>query len=224
MPDYLLAPIDNYCERLGPEFWSEPLNAITNLSFIIAGVIGLVLCRRNDAEPFARFLSWWVIVIGVGSALFHTFANGITMWADVVPIGVFILLYTYYVATRFVGLSALPALGIVLLFYAVTFALVAFIPQGIRAATSGTTGYLPALVALVVFGIWLARRGHPAAKYLFWAATVFFISAVFRSVDARLCTTVPIGTHFLWHSLNGLLLGILAASAARHRSLMARAG
>lgn len=224
MPVQFFAPIDNYCERTGPEFWSEPLNAVTNLSFIIAGVVGLALCRRNGAEPFAQFLSWWVIVIGVGSALFHTFANGATMLADVLPIGGFILLYTYYVATRFVGFGRLQGAGTVALFYAAAFALTALIPDSIGEATSGTTGYLPALLALLVFGAWLARRGHRAANYLFWAAGVFFVSMIFRSLDAAICQAVPMGTHFVWHMLNGVLLGILAASAAHHRSLGVRTG
>ena len=30
------AYIDNYCERLLPGFWDEPLNAISNLAFWLA--------------------------------------------------------------------------------------------------------------------------------------------------------------------------------------------
>ena len=38
--------IDIYCERVGPEFWSEPVNAVTNGAFIIAGIVALVLAMR----------------------------------------------------------------------------------------------------------------------------------------------------------------------------------
>ncbi len=31
--------IDLYCERLGPGLWAEPLNAVTNLAFILAGIL-----------------------------------------------------------------------------------------------------------------------------------------------------------------------------------------
>ncbi|MBO6717174.1 MAG: hypothetical protein JJ913_04365 [Rhizobiaceae bacterium] len=46
---------------------------------------------------------------------------------------------------------------------------------------------------------------------------------VFRSAAASICAALPIRTHFFWHALNGLLLGMLAASAARHRALTERA-
>ena len=32
------APIDAYCERLGPQFWAEPVNAATNGAFLIAAL------------------------------------------------------------------------------------------------------------------------------------------------------------------------------------------
>ncbi|MBO6540084.1 MAG: ceramidase domain-containing protein [Rhizobiaceae bacterium] len=216
MDETLFTSIDNYCERTGPEFWSEPLNAVTNLSFVIAGIVGIVLCRRYGADRFALFLSWWAIVIGVCSGLFHTFANGVTLYADVLPIIGFILLLNWYVLTRFLGTSAVMALCILAAFYVVTGALVAFTPDGLREATNGTIGYLPALLGLLFFGGWLSRRDHPAAAYMFWAAGVFVVSAFFRSIDMALCTSLPIGTHFLWHTLNGVLLGVLLAGAARY--------
>ena len=36
MPSSAFTPLDLYCERLGPEFWAEPLNAISNGGFIVA--------------------------------------------------------------------------------------------------------------------------------------------------------------------------------------------
>ena len=44
--------IDLYCDRTGPEFWSEPVNALTNLAFVIAGLWGLREARRRNAEGF----------------------------------------------------------------------------------------------------------------------------------------------------------------------------
>ena len=33
------ASIDGYCERLDPSFWAEPLNAWTNLAFLLAAAV-----------------------------------------------------------------------------------------------------------------------------------------------------------------------------------------
>ena len=40
-----LESIDLYCERTGPELWSEPLNALSNLAFI--GVAALLWRRAK---------------------------------------------------------------------------------------------------------------------------------------------------------------------------------
>ena len=34
----LMQAIDGYCERTGPEYWSEPVNAVTNAAFLIAAL------------------------------------------------------------------------------------------------------------------------------------------------------------------------------------------
>jgi hypothetical protein len=72
---------------------------------------------------------------------------------------------------------------------------------------------------LFVFGGWVAARGHPAGRWLMAAAVVFVVSITFRALDHHVCDAVPIGTHFMWHLLNALMLGLLLVAAARHGSL-----
>lgn len=222
MLESLLTPIDNYCERTGPELWSEPLNALTNLAFILAGLCGLREARLNGGDTVTKALAWWVVAIGIGSGLFHVFANRLTVWLDVLPIAIFTLAYTLYAIRRYLGFGWAPAIAIFITFYAVAGLLTASVPSWLRAATAGSTGYLPAFLALSVFGSWVAWRGHPAGRYLMAAAGVFVVSVIFRSLDGHLCDAAPIGTHFLWHLLNALMLGLLLAAAARHGT--ARAG
>ncbi|MDN2580003.1 ceramidase domain-containing protein [Aquibium sp. ELW1220] len=210
----LFRAIDSYCERTGPDLWSEPLNAVSNLAFILAGLWGLREVRRHRAGGFAELLCWWVIAIGVGSALFHTFANVLTVWMDVIPIATFTLALTLFNLRRFVGLSRRTSLLAFVAFYAVAGALTAMVPDWMRVASKGTSGYLPAFLALTFFGFVLVLRRHPAGWYDLAAASIFIVSATFRSVDATVCEALPIGTHFLWHVLNGLMLGVLLASVA----------
>ncbi len=40
-----LAPIDAYCERLGPGVWAEPVNALTNLAFLAGAAIAYGAAR-----------------------------------------------------------------------------------------------------------------------------------------------------------------------------------
>ena len=46
--------IDIYCERLGPGFWAEPLNATSNLAFIVSATLlawGLHRERLRSFRP-----------------------------------------------------------------------------------------------------------------------------------------------------------------------------
>ena len=70
--------VDIYCERLGPEFWAEPANALTNAFFL---VVAWLTWRRAKALDTVSPAVWALVVllcaIGIGSFLFHTFAIAI---------------------------------------------------------------------------------------------------------------------------------------------------
>jgi ribosomal protein S18 acetylase RimI-like enzyme len=76
---------------------------------------------------------------------------------------------------------------------------------GTRAALGG---YLPALLGLlgVAVGLWLRRGVRRYGTWLLWAAGVFAVSLTARTLDRPLCTDIPVGTHFVWHILNAVVL------------------
>lgn len=221
MPDQLLVPIDIYCERGGPHLWAEPVNALTNLAFVAAGLWGLWQARRRGAGTYAEVLCWWVVAIGIGSGLFHTFANRLTMWADVLPIAGFTFAYTLFNLRRYLGMGWPRAILVFVAFYVAAGVLSALVPEWLREASNGSTAYLPALLALVFFGAWLVRAGHPAGWYNIGAAAIFVVSVGFRVADPLVCEALPLGTHFLWHVLNAALLGVLLAGVARYGAVAA---
>ena len=216
MLEDLHAAVDIYCERTGPDFWSEPVNALTNLAFVAAGLWGVTAVRRQDAGAFAELLAWWVVAIGIGSFLFHTFATRLTMWADILPIAGFTLVYTLFSLRRFLGFPWAKSLAIFLAFYVVAGFLTANVPGWLHAASNGSTGYLPPFLALAFFGAWTLRAGNPAGWYNLAAAGIFVASVTFRALDPAVCEALPLGTHFLWHTLNGLMLGVVLAGVARY--------
>lgn len=71
--------IFSYCERTGPGLWAEPLNAVSNLAFVVAAVVVLRRLRRiaAPAAPVSVvvLLVGLLPVIGVGSFIFHTVAG-----------------------------------------------------------------------------------------------------------------------------------------------------
>lgn len=81
---------------------------------------------------------------------------------------------------------------------------------------NGSEAYVSTLLIIIGYAIVLARKGHPAATGLFATAAVLSLSLTFRSIDPVVCDALPVGTHFLWHTLNGLLLGIALGTFIRH--------
>ena len=63
--------IDGYCERIDASFWSEPLNAVTNVVFLVAAIWVL---RREELNNTARALAFLLGMIGISSFLFHSVA------------------------------------------------------------------------------------------------------------------------------------------------------
>lgn len=218
-----------YCERgLSPAFWAEPLNAVSNGAFIIAAVAALMLWQRHRHDlaglparsTTELLLVLLVAVIGTGSFLFHTFATRWAMLADVIPISVFMVAYLGYALRRFVGLgwpATLTALGV---FFLTIQAAESIDCDG--RCLNGSVGYLPALAALVLIGLWLGWAGHPAARWVLAGAALFAVSLVFRTLDRTICPHTALfagrvlGTHFVWHVCNATLLYLLLSAAIRH--------
>ncbi|MEO0637810.1 MAG: ceramidase domain-containing protein [Pseudomonadota bacterium] len=208
--------IDIYCERTDATYWSEPINALSNIAFIIAGVLAFRNARKLKADLFVQGLSLWICVIGIGSYLFHTHANVWSEMADVVPIQIFIVAITLFALRRYVGLSwPSSVISTVLLVVGLGY-LVGQAPQWMYDATNGSLSYAPAFVILFGIGGYLLAAGHPAAQGVLLAGVVFTLSLTIRSFDMAVCGSIPVGIHMFWHMFNGLLLGILCFTAARH--------
>jgi hypothetical protein len=215
--------VDAYCERTGPEFWAEPVNALTNLAFLVAALamLGPAL-RARDAG--ALVLVAILGAIGIGSFLFHTLAVRWAGLADVLPILAFILAYVWLASRRFLGLSRFAALLPLAAFLPVSAAIAWAMPRLIG-PVGGSEGYLGTLAYLAAYAVILLPASPATGGRLLAAALLLALSLTARSLDGALCDRVPLGTHFLWHLLNALLLGrVIAAMLAHAPRVAGRAG
>ena len=207
----MLREIDGYCERLGPGYWAEPVNAVTNAAFVLAA---LWMWRRSAGVPMARALAVVLFAIGVGSYLFHTHAQVWAAIADVMPIAVFILLYLFAVNRDVWGMPLWAALlGTVLFlpYAAVTIPLWQTVPVfGVSA------GYMPVPTLILIYAALLWSRWPQVARGFVIGAGILLLSLTARSVDETLCAQLPLGTHFAWHILNGIMLGWMIEVYRRH--------
>jgi hypothetical protein len=219
-----------YCERGTNEaLLAEPINALSNVAFLLAALVGLQLVLWRPPEqrsPDQFLLPVLVLFIGLGSLAFHLYADQGTVLADVVPITVFMLVYLGFALNRFLGVP--PGFTVLLVIgFAAIVALTTQVQcgegaigfpgpelEGGKPCLNGSLFYIPALMALIVVGLVLHERGHKAAPWLLWAAAIFAISVTLRSLDLALCDKVliegrKVGTHFAWHILNALALFLL---------------
>ena len=71
---------------------------------------------------------------------------------------------------------------------------------------NGSLGYAPALLFVLGLGVWHFKKAAIERFGLLAAGLTFIVSLTFRSIDMQICDMLPIGTHFLWHTLNGCVL------------------
>lgn len=191
---------------------------MTNLAFILAAG---VLWQRSGTDRLAQLLCAVLFAIGIGSYLFHTHAQAWAAMADVLPIGLFILIYIYAINRAGWGLGRWPAFGLMLLFIpyaALTVPLFQRVP-----GLGASAGYAPVPLLILIYAALLRRRAPDLARGLAIGAVLLIVSLTFRTLDMPLCPQWPIGTHFAWHLLNGLMLGWMIAVYLRAALGKARA-
>ena len=60
---------------------------------------------------------------------------------------------------------------------------------------------------ILIYAALLRSRAPALARGLAIGAGLLIVSLTFRTLDMPLCGHWPQGTHFVWHVMNGLMLG-----------------
>lgn len=208
-----MAQVDAYCERTDPSLWSEPLNAVTNLAFLLAAAI-MAWRLRGSSLPLAWAMVAVLALVGLASGAWHILAVAWTGAADSGSITVFILVYLYAANRHYLGLAWPLALLLTLAILPVLGAagwLFGRLPFFEVSAV-----YWPVALLIAVYGAALWRRVPHTSRRLLAGAALLALSIAARSLDEPLCGALPIGTHFLWHLLNAVMLGWMIETYARH--------
>ena len=226
-----------YCERGTNEaLWAEPINAISNAGFFLAALIAwqLLLWRPREERSPDQFLLSVLRLCSSASAASPSIS---TPTGDVAgrrrADQLFMLVYLGFALNRFLGVP--PGFTVLLVIgFAALIGLamqvqcweggIGFAGADIADAKpclNGSAAYLPALGAS-------DRRRHAARRartigrrlMCVWAAVIFAVSIILRSLDMAFCDQVVIdgrkvGTHFIWHLLNAVTLFLLLLASFR---------
>jgi hypothetical protein len=214
--------VDLYCERVGPGFWAEPVNALTNIGFVFAAwFIWRIAVRKQAHNSSIAAIVGMIAAIGIGSFLFHTMATPFTRWLDIIPIFLFQLLFIGFYTRRVINLPV-AVIGILLIVFLAACVYGRQFPNVIN----GSLIYAPALLVIFVLGLYHYQSQNAERSLLLGAASLFLLSIFFRSIDNMICTQFVLGTHFLWHILNALVIylamrALIANLSSESRSISA---
>jgi len=208
--------MDAYCERVGMGALAEPLNAVSNISFLLAALAAWVLGNRTGTlSAGVRVLIAIGASVGIGSILWHTYPTMLTLVLDSVPILIFIIWYIWLYTRNVIGMRPPFAAASAAAFLLATLLAIPF-----AGVLHGAFVYSPGLIVTLVLGAVHARELRVARFTLLAAAGVYLVALFFRTIDNEVCPVLPIGTHFLWH----LLIGLVTYLAIRPLILSATTG
>ncbi len=188
-----------YCETTSLEAFGEPVNTISNLAFILCGLI-LIFRNKMKLNP----LPYATIFIGVSSFLFHYIPTNFFAALDVFSIILFVIIYNIILTRKVLKYSLIYSVLSSTMILITSY----FIGNFLFKTIIGSSGFYIGLVVYMVFTLFLLRKLAHVKVFLF--AIIFFtVSIIFRSADTYLCNYILIGTHFIWHILNSLVIYLL---------------
>ena len=198
--------MDFYCERTNQQIFNEPVNAISNIFFIIVSLSLIKILRKNQSNKIYYIQPILIFFIGIGSFLFHLKPNIITLYSDVIPIFLFSLSFIFLFNRDVININYLNNALLFLLFF---FLFLFITPKLNYEILNGSEFYFANYFFLTMYTIWLYLKKSDFFQLLLLGFIFFNLSILLRSLDNHICEYFSIGTHFLWHFLNAYLLKIL---------------
>ncbi len=234
-----------YCERgTAGGLWAEPVNAASNILFLLVVLAGIWMygklpAARKSADHI--LLIGLVLLTGLGSLSFHLLASQWSELAHMAPLVLFLAVFLAFALGRFLDVPPGWSFVIVSLFVLASgagltmscgtvdqalqplWSVTAGAKEGATSCLNGTFGYLPALIVLLVLAVLLRVQRHKAAPSLMLSTLLFLVSMIFHMIDHLYCTELKIaghviGTHFVWHGLNALVLLTLLRASMIHQN------
>ena len=206
-----------YCEDLSAtgNFPVEPMNFVSNGVIVLFGLAGLYFTWRRDPRAWDLYaLNLLTVFTGIGSGMWHGFRDGYWLRWEVTSGLLFLFFFIFCWARR---LWSLPGAVVFLAVFYAGFRLSQPFWNMVQRWIALAPVVIIASLALIA-GTY--RHSKEVAAYGGVALASALTGLLFRSVDLAVCSYVPFGTHFLWHSfLSGAgfvgVLGMLKMKQAR---------
>ena len=171
--------MDAYCERVGLGLLAEPLNAVSNVSFLLAAWAAWVLATHTGAlSAGVQALIAIAASVGIGSILWHTYPVSLTLILDIVPILIFLVWYIWLYTRNVIGMRSLFAVASVAAFLLATFLAIPY-----SGVLHGALVYTPGLIVALVLGVFHATERRVDCLTLHAAWGVHAAVLALRTID-----------------------------------------
>ncbi|MEM9438470.1 MAG: hypothetical protein AAGA15_15690, partial [Pseudomonadota bacterium] len=95
------------------------------------------------------------------------------------------------------------------------------IPMFQHLGLGGSSAYAPVNLMIYLYGLVLLGKDRALGRGLLIGAGILSLSIFARTIDHGVCAQFEVGSHFIWHCLNALMLGWMIEV---YRRFMARTG
>jgi hypothetical protein len=230
MPPFTFGPI--YCETLSATsaaFPVEPMNTISNGVIVLFGLLSLYFTVKRAPRAIDLYvLSALLIITGVGSGIWHGLRDRGALFFEVQSGLFFLFAFVFFWARRLWSYAG-AGLFLVLFFAGFVLSRTVWDTTMFGIPLQRWVALAPVVIlagiALIVGSYTISRR----AAALGGVALALAVTALtFRTIDLSVCSAIPFGTHFLWHSFLSAagfigVLGLIALPAGRTRPAVATA-
>lgn len=207
-------------EAMYPNSWLvEPYNAATAALFIVVAVYWLYRVQGPPRDGFLTYSAAVLAVGGIGGTLYHALRTHVVfLILDVLPILLLAVSAVYWFIFRMAktrSVALVYTLGGLIAIGATVRVVRTFVPIDHAGPLVGY-GMLGLFVTVPML-TFVARTRFRHAQWVALALLSFAGAMTFRALDGD--GLLPIGTHFLWHSLGALMTHLLLLYVWRVRDV-----
>jgi hypothetical protein len=191
---------------------AEPWNAVTASFFIFIAIAWLWRLRgRYHDYPFVTCCMPILLAGGIGGTLYHaTRLSPVFFLLDVLPISLLGLLGATFMALRFWGRpwGWLIVAAVSIFYIALNRLFFAFVPLSVQWSVNiSYAGLAVVIAAPMSLVLWRTRFRH--VGWVVAGVVSFAIAWTCRLVDHEIGSTLPMGSHWLWHTFGAITTALI---------------
>ncbi len=187
----------------------EPLNAVSNLCFLIVIYYWIKKTRCNFGRYPLIVISMPIIFVGIVAGIIHHLFRVYKVWNTITMLSVFylVIMLCVYLWYRIAGRW----------FHAFIFTMIIPVSFWITTLSAGVVNKLTVPIVFAAFSVALIipamvlciKNKLKHLELIGGASFLFFVGMLFRIVDMQSISVISRGTHFLWHILGAATLFVV---------------